>query len=108
MRRDNNWYDDDEVLSFIRDLLIKYPPIIKKNIIIAFKEFIENFAKIELIWYEWENIYQAGKSPEEIINDILNPKNERSPMPITDPMELPRTKSNGSKRGRNRKYLLRV
>jgi hypothetical protein len=71
MRRDNNWYDDDEVLSFIRDLLIKYPPIIKKNIIIAFKEFIENFAKIELIWYEWENIYQAGKSPEEIINDIL-------------------------------------
>lgn len=108
MRKNKNWYDDDEVLRFISSLLPKFPPVIKKDVINAFREFIEKFEKIELIWYEWEPVYREGRSPEEITKDILYPTYKNTPIPISKPLEKRRWKSYSRKNGKNNKSLLRA
>jgi hypothetical protein len=108
VRKNKDWYEDDEVLSFIQSLLIKYTPVTKKDVITAFKEFIEKFAKLELIWYEWETIYRAGRSPEEITKDILYPSHENTSIFFPEPLEHKRRKPYLRKNGRNHKSHLQA
>ena len=82
MRKNGDWYEEDEGLSFVQNLLVKYSPVVKKDVIIAFQEFIDKFEKLEITWYEWEAIYVAGKSPEEVTKDILYPTQEDAPLPV--------------------------
>lgn len=72
-RKNKDFYDDYEIFDFIKYLLIKYPPVIPKDVITSFKEFIEKFSKLEMTWYEWEALYKTGKSAEEITKEILYP-----------------------------------
>jgi hypothetical protein len=108
VRKNKDWYDDEEVLSFIQYLLARYTPVIKKDVITAFKEFIEKFGKLELIWYEWETIYKTGKSAEEITRNILYPSHGNTSFSLPEPLENTRWKPYVRKKGGTLKSLLRA
>ena len=108
VRKNKDWYDDEEVLSFIQYLLAKYTPVIKKDVITAFKEFIEKFGKLELIWYEWETIYRTNKTAEDITRNILYPTHQNISFSLPEPLENKRWKPYVQKKGRTHKSLLRA
>lgn len=108
MRKKNNGYDEEEVLSFIRDLLLKYPPVMKKDVANAFREFIEEFKDLELIWYQWEPVYREGRSPEEISKELLHPSRKYTDIPDSEPAEPKRMKSYVRKKERNNRSHVRV
>jgi hypothetical protein len=107
-RKNKDWYEDEDVLNFIKSFLGRYTPVLKKNIITAFKEFIDKFEKLELLWDEWEVIYRAGRSPEEITNDILYPVYENTSISLPEFPEHKRFKPYLRKKGRNHKSLLQA
>jgi hypothetical protein len=108
VRKNKDWYDDDEVLNFVSNLLVKYSPATHKDVITAFKEFIDKFEKLELIWYEWETIYKAGRSPEEITKDILYPSRTNDSIIFPESLEPKRQRPYSRKNGRNHKAHLRT
>ena len=108
MRKKNNGYDEEEVLSFIRDLLLKYPPVMKKDVANAFREFIEEFKHLELIWHQWEPVYREGRSPEEISKELLHPSHKYADITDPEPAEQKRMKSYVRKKERNGRSHARI
>jgi hypothetical protein len=109
MRKKKNGYDEEEeVSSFIRTLLLKYPPVMKKEVVNAFRKFIEEFKNLELIWCQWEPIYKEGRSPEKIAKDLLHPPHENTTIRISEPREQKRMKSYVHKKERNGRSIVRV
>jgi hypothetical protein len=108
MKKKKNGYEEEEISSFIQDLLLKYPPVMKKDIINAFREFIEEFKNLELIWYQWEPVYREGRSPAEISKELLHPSRIYIEIPDSEPVEPKRVRPFVRKRERNGRSLIRI
>lgn len=92
-------------MMLLTSLLVRYSPFSRKDVIIAFQEFIDEFEKLEITWYEWETVYRAEKSTEEVAKDIIYPLHENTAIALSEPHERRRWKSYIGKKGRNDKSL---
>lgn len=107
MRKNGDWYDEEDILMLLTSLLVRYSPLIRKDVIIAFQEFIDKFEKLEITWHEWEAVYRAGTCPEEIAKDIIYPAHENTTIAVSEPIERRRWKSYVNKKGGNDTSLSR-
>ena len=105
LRKNWDWYEHEEMASFLEYLIVRYPPAIKKEAVIAFKEFSDKFGKLKLLWYEWEKIYREGRTKEEILKDIYYPKYRFNVS--RDTLEEKRVYPALRKRGRPSKTLMK-
>jgi hypothetical protein len=107
MRKNGDWYDEEDILMLLTSLLVRYSPLIRKDVIIAFQEFIDKFEKLEITWLEWEAVYRAGASPEEVAKDIIYPAHASTALVVSEPRKQRRWKSYVDKKGGNDTSLSR-